>query len=118
MRVEWCEDTGTKVMSDCSTLQNMLGQPHVHRWIDVPEPVTYERAKAVAEGTESCPTCHGAGSVNRGRRTEIPFDTWYALWQIQQECEPHRDGRRYDATLDHIYELASGVLADLEKPTR
>lgn len=72
-------------------------------------------AVAEAQATEYLrPTTSSGGP----RMAEVPFDTWYAVWQIQQECEGHRFGEPdYDMTLDHIYELASGVLADFANPS-
>ena len=45
---------------------------------------------------------------------DVPFDVWYAVFSIVQECAGYRFGEpSYDPKLDHIYELATGVLATL-----
>lgn len=48
---------------------------------------------------------------SRESGTSPEFQAWWAAWQIAQECEGYRfDQPSYDIKLDHIYELASGLL--------
>ena len=46
---------------------------------------------------------------------ESDFATWYALHQIKAECEGYRFGEPcYDSKLDHIYDLADGLIKEHE----